>query len=121
MKEKKKLQIAKACHAVHNVLCANNGLQVIDWEDKPTEHHAVVINSIEKILSGEVESAEQAHNNFVHMKEEFGWEYGPEYSERFKTNPRLCDWHELDPVERQKEEYFFAVASSFKKKEAVTA
>ena len=115
MRQKKKLKIAKACHNVHNVLCQKHRLQVIPWEDKPVEHHAVVVNSIEKILSGEVESAEEAHDNFVNMKEEFGWEYGPEFSNKNKTNPRLCDWDELDGVERMKEELFFAVASSFKK------
>jgi len=115
MKQKKKLQIAKTCHEVHNVLCANNDMQVIPWEEKSTEHHAVVVNSVEKILSGEVESPEESHSNFVHMKEEFGWEYGPKYSTKNKTNPRLCDFEELESVERQKEEYFFAVVSSFKK------
>ena len=115
MKQKKKLQIAKACHNVHNVLCENNGLQVTPWEDKSPEHQAIVIDSLERILSGEFTSPEESHDNFVHMKEEFGWEYGDEYSTRKKTNPRLCDWSELEDIDRLKEEFFFAVASSFKK------
>lgn len=119
MKQNKKLKIAKACHNVHNVFCANNGMKVIPWDEKATEHHAVVINSIERILSGEVESPEDAHENFVRLKEDFGWEYGPEYSTKNKTNPRLCDWEELPQVERMKEELFFAVVSGFKKKEVV--
>ena len=119
MKKKKKLKIAMACHAVHNVLCENHGLQVIPWEDKSDEHQAIVLDSITKILDGHVDSPEDAHNNFVGMKMEDGWEYGDEYSTENKTNPRLCDYEDLDDIDRMKEEFFFAVASSFKKKEVV--
>ena len=115
MKTKKKLQIAKACHNVHNVLCAKHGLQVIPWEEKPLEHQAIVVDSIEKILSGEVNSPQEAHDNFVEKKMSFGWTYGEEYSNTNKTNPRICEWDELDGVGRMKEELFFAVASSFRK------
>jgi len=115
MKEKKKLQIAKACHNAHSVIAKNNGMKVIPWEDKSEEHKAVVINSIEKIVSGEIKSPEEAHENFVHMKEEFGWEFGPEYSTRFKTSPRLCDYEELTDVELQMEDTFFSVAVAFRK------
>jgi hypothetical protein len=88
-------------------------MQVIPWEDKSDEHHAIVMNSVDKIVNGRITSAEDAHMNFVMMKREDGWCYGDEYSTANKTNPRLCDFDELDDVERQKEEYFFAVASSF--------
>jgi len=114
MKHKKKLQIAKACHNVHNVLCKKHGLHVILWDDKSPEHQAIVINSIERILSGEIESPEQAHQNFVDLKEEDGWSFGV-FSTKDKTNPRICDWDELESVDRMKEELFFAVASGFKK------
>jgi len=115
MKNKKKLQIAKTCHEVHNVLCKNNGMQVIPWEDKSPEHHAIVADSVEKIVKGIVRSPQEAHYNFVIGKRKDGWEYGPDYSTRNKTNPRLCSFDELEDIEREKEEYFFAVASSFKK------
>ena len=118
MKKKRKLQIAMACHKVHNVLCESHGLQVIPWEDKSPEHHTIVIDSIDRILSGEIESPEEAHDNFVAMKEADGWDYDTEYSTANKTNPRLCDWDELDDVDRMKEELFFAVASSFIKRKS---
>lgn len=108
-------KIAKACHAAHNQICKNHGQHVIPWENKSKEHHKTVKNSIKKILNGKINSPEEAHINFVEKKEKEGWEYGPEYSTKKKTNPRLCDWEELEDVEREKEEMFFAVASSFKK------
>lgn len=118
MKKKRKLQIAMACHNAHNVLCESHGLQVIPWEDKSPEHHAIVIDSIDRILSGEIESPEEAHDNFVFMKEADGWGYDTEYSRKNKTNPRLCEWDDLEKVDRMKEELFFAVASSFIKKKS---
>ena len=117
MKQKKKLKIAIACHNAHNVLCKNNGQRVTPWENKSTEHQAIVVNSLEKVLSGEIESPEEAHVNFVDMKEKFGWEYGERFSTRDKTNPRICDYDELDDLDRQKAEMFYAVASSFKREE----
>jgi len=115
MKQKKKLQIAKTCHEVHNVLCAANGMQVIPWEEKSPEHQAIVISSVDKILNGILTTPEESHMNFMFMKREDGWKYGDSYSTRNKTNPRLCEWDELEEIERQKEEYFFAVVNSFKK------
>jgi len=111
-----KLKIAKACHAVNNVLCKNHGLQIITWEDKSPENQKIVLESITKILEGYLTSPEEAHNNFVEMKMKNGWEYGNEYSTENKTNPRLRDYDELNDFERMKEEFFFAIASSFKKK-----
>ena len=113
MKQKKKLQIAKACHNVHNVLCKKHGMQVIPWEDKSPEHQATVADSLDKILSGAIRTPQEAHFNFVMKKRQDGWEHADEYSTRNKTNPRLCEWDELESVERMKEELFFAVASSF--------
>ena len=72
-----------------------------------------LINSVDKILNGVLKSPEDSHMNFVFMKREDGWQYGDNYSTRGKTNPRLCEWEELEDVERQKEEYFFAVVNSF--------
>ena len=115
MKKKKKLSIAHACHNAHNVLCANNGMQVIPWEDKSPEHQATVANSLDKILSGAIRTPQEAHVNFVMNKREDGWEYGENYSTRKKINPRLCSYEDLDDIERMKEELFFAVASSFRK------
>jgi hypothetical protein len=112
MKQKKKLQIAQACHNAHNVICKNAGMHVIPWEEKSPEHQATVADSLDKILSGAIRTPQEAHFNFVMQKREDGWEFYQQYSTRNKTNPRLCDW---DETEQMKEEMFFAVVSSFKK------
>jgi hypothetical protein len=110
---KKLERIAKACHEVHNVLCKNSGQKVTPWEEKSEEHRETVKNSVKKILSGIIQSPQEAHMNFVFQKRKDGWVYGERHSNRKKVSPRLCDWNDLPEVERQKEEYFFAVASSF--------
>ena len=115
MKKKRKLQLAKACHNIHNVVCLNNGMQVIPWEEKSEKHHKVVINSIDKILKGKINSPEESHDNFVAKKEKDGWIYGEKFSTKNKTNPRLCNFNELEGPEKEKEDFFFALVSSFKK------
>ena len=112
MKSKK---IAKICHNVHNVICEQNGLKVTPWEEKSEEHQAIVIDSVDKILSGEINSPEQAHDNFIGMKIEEGWIFGANHSEKKKTSPRLCEFTDLPDLEQMKDEYFFNVACSFRK------
>lgn len=115
---KKVEKIARACHEVHSVFCKNNGFKVTSWDEKSEEHQQTVINSVKKIVKGVIKSPQEAHTNFVFQKRKDGWNYGEKHSERKKTSPRLCDWNELPAIERQKEEFFFAVASSFVKQEA---
>ena len=112
MKAKK---IAKICHNVHNVICEQNGLKITPWEEKSEEHQSIVIDSVNKILIGEINSAEEAHENFVDTKMEMGWTYGDRHSEKKKTSPRLCEFDDLPEFERKKDEYFFAIACSFRK------
>lgn len=106
-------KIARACHEVHNVFCKVNGLKVTPWEQKSEEHRQTVIASVKKIVKGIVKSPQEAHMNFVFQKRKDGWVYDETHSETKKTSPRLCDWNELPLIEQQKDEYFFAVASSF--------
>lgn len=108
-------QIAIACHNAHNVLCKYNDMRVTPWEEKSKEHQKIVQNSVKKILSGKIGSPEEAHENFVAKKTSEGWSYGVRYSEKLKTNQRLCGWDELASLDKQFEEIFFAVASSFAK------
>lgn len=108
-------QIAIACHNAHNVLCKYNDMKVTPWEQKSKEHQKIVENSVKKILSGKIGNPEEAHENFVTKKESEGWSYGVRYSEKLKTNQRLCSWDELSVLDRQFGDLFFEVANSFKK------
>ena len=89
-------------------------MKVTPWEEKTPAHRAIVKSAVKKILKGTITNPEESHMNFVFMKREDGWKFGEKYSTRNKTNPRLCDYRELPDLERQKEELFFAVASSFR-------
>lgn len=105
-----KEQIAKTCHAAHNALCE----EPIPWELKTSEHKATVYSSIDKILSGEILSAKQAHDNFVARKKADGWVYGEEYSTEDKINPRVTEFENLGLIDLAKEKIFFNIVESFK-------
>ena len=45
--------------------------------------------------------ARNTHENFVSMRLAEGWSYGPERSDRLKTNPTLVPYDELPESERE--------------------
>lgn len=109
----KSVQVAMICHAAHNEYAKQIGQPSISWEDKGEEHQQTVIDSVNKIMSGEIKSPEQAHNNFVKRKEADGWVYGLEFSTEKKINPRLIPFNRLSRIHQNKEELFFNIVKVF--------
>ncbi len=107
-------QIGKTCHAVHLAYCNQMGIDTQhSWEELSTEHKNTVIDSIRKIISGEINSVVESHNNFVKMKTAAGWVYGSTYSKESKTNARLLPFEMLVIDDRIKEVLFFECVKSF--------
>lgn len=107
-------QIAKTCHIVHTTFSQAIGHGTQPSFDEVSEAHKnTIISSIEKILSGEITSPMQSHDNFVKEKLEAGWKHSDEYSIENKTNPRLVPFSELPNSNRIKEELFFNTVKSF--------
>ena len=106
-------QIAKTCHAVHRAYCKQMGIETQPvWDEVSESHKDVIINSVLKILSGEINSKEESHFNFVMNKEAQGWKFGI-YSKENKTNPRLLPFEELRIEDQVKETLFFETVKSF--------
>jgi hypothetical protein len=108
-------QIAKTAHAVHLAYCELNDLSTQPkWGELTKEHKKTVKSTVKRILSGEIDSVENAHINFVEFKKSNGWVCGPKYHLEFKVNPRLCDYEKLSHHDKVKETLFFECVNSFK-------
>lgn len=106
-------QIAKTCHAVHRAYCNESLLPTQpEWDSVDDSHKQVIIDSVKKILDGEITSKEQSHNNFVEMKKSQGWTFG-NYSLGDKKNPRLIPFEQLNIHDKIKENLFFETVKSF--------
>jgi hypothetical protein len=108
-------QIAKTAHAVHLAYCELNDLSTQPkWGKLTREHKQTIKSTVKKILSGEIESVKNAHENFVEFKKSNGWVYGKTYDRDKKINPRLCDYEKLSHHDKVKETLFFECVNSFK-------
>ena len=108
-------QIAKTAHAVHLAYCEEVGLNTQpEWGKVDETHKAVVINSVEKIITGTVNTVEDSHDNFIKMKHSQGWVFGEEYNIDKLTNPRMVHFSRLTDHQRIKERLFFECVKSFK-------
>ena len=111
-----KEQIAKTAHSVHLAYCNEMGLKTQPkWNDLELEHQNTILDSVERILSGEIKTKEDSHNNFVKFKKSNGWLFGEIYSLINKTNPRLVDYKNLSLENKVKESLFFECVKSFNK------
>ena len=109
-----KEQIAKTAHAVHLAYCNEMNLKTQPkWDELSLEHQSTILDSVEKILSGEIKSKQDSHNNFLEFKKSNGWVFGKEYSLENKTNPRLVDYKNLSIDNKVKETLFFECVKSF--------
>ena len=107
------IQIAKTAHAVHRAYCQEMGMKTQPkWHEISPEHRQTVIDSVSKIMAGEMNSPKESHQNFVDRKIADGWTFG-EYSLERKTNPRLVNFESLEKEDRMKEILFFECVKSF--------
>jgi len=110
------IQIAKTAHAAHRAFCINvEQSKQPTWPETTQSHKLTVYNSIKKILSGELRSPQEAHENFVNMKLEGGWVWAPVHNVELKHNPRLTAFDKLTPANIFKDIMFFDIVMSFKK------
>jgi hypothetical protein len=108
MEEGKIIAISKIAHRKHRRYCNSiNHPTQPSWEDLSDNHKKTIESTVEKIVNGEIKSIEDSHANFVEFKKSTGWVFGDEYSEKDKTNPRLCDFNDLSTEDMTKESIFF--------------
>ena len=108
------IKIAEICHNAHDTYLSSIGHESIPWKDKSDEHKSIVLDSVENILSGYIDSPKSAHENFVKLKKDKGWRYGQLYDRKLKFSPRICKFENLNSDQKALEIMFFSITSSYK-------
>lgn len=108
-------QAARTAHEVNRAWCAINGdNSQVAFDDAPADIQASAIDGVQAILSGDVTSPEQSHENWKRFKIADGWTYGPVKDAETKTHPCIVDnYEDLPEVDRHKDVLYFAVVLSF--------
>lgn len=101
-------KIAQECHKMHNLICKSQGEPTREWSDLPKAHIDTITSSIQLIQEGKVNDPKDSHNNFMRKKLDDGWTWGEKWCDVNKTNPRLCLFENMTPINLLKEEVFIA-------------
>lgn len=106
-------EIAEICHEANRALQRIQADPTIpvskEWLAESLEQRQSVMNGVAQIVSGEVETPEQSHENWCRFKQEQGWIFGPVKSEKRKEHPLLIPYDQLPHAARTKDALFFAI------------
>lgn len=107
-------QIAKACHEVNRIWCETLGNTTqVSWEDAPDWQKQSAMNGVVFHLSNST-TPEQSHENWMKVKENEGWKYGPVKDVYKLEHPCMMPYKDLPKEQQVKDSLFKAIVDSFK-------
>lgn len=103
-------QVAEICHEANRAVQRILGEQVnFPWENCSPNLRDSAVDGVSKILSGEVTTPQQSHDNWIKFKIADGWQWGEVKDFAAKTHPDLVPYDELPPEQTVKDAVFFAI------------
>lgn len=108
--------IAQLTHEVNRAFCAAYGdLSQVPWNDAPGWQRASARAGVKAHLDTPGLTAAQSHDNWLRIKIENGWVYGPVKDAELKTHPSMIPYAQLSEHERAKDALFSAVVDTASK------
>ncbi len=108
-------KIAKVCHNANRAYCQTLGDYSQDpWEAAPEWQRATVRNGVEFHMDGKETSPQASHENWMRVKLEEGWVYGPVKDAELKTHPCMVAYDQLPEEQRKKDSLFKAIVDTLK-------
>jgi hypothetical protein len=105
-------QVAMVVHTAVNAYAQLLGEKAVAWEDLPAPNRKGVINSIERIVHGDIGGPVGCHDAWLTFMTENGWTFGETKDYEAKTHPQLKPWSELPAEQRRKDFLFHAVVKA---------
>lgn len=103
-------QIAKVAHEINKAYCHAIGDDShLPWEVAPEWQKSSAINGVKFVMTDPSKTPEQSHENWLKVKEEEGWTYGPVKDVEKKQHPCFVPYSELPTREKVKDSLFRAV------------
>lgn len=105
-------QVAIVCHEANRAYCATLGdISQLAWQDAPQWQRDSAISGVrfhfEKIDNGEKPSPSASHVEWLRVKSDEGWKYGPVKDADKKEHPCFLPYDQL-PAEQQMKDFIFA-------------
>lgn len=109
-------KIAQICHE------SNRRLQILTdddaipfsnhWHEESQAQRDSVLAGVRTILEGKARSPRDSHQYWLHYKRAAGWVQGPVKIERERVHPLLINWEDMRPIDRAKDELFYAIVTA---------
>lgn len=111
-----KEQIAELCHEVNRAYCKITGdTSQVPWDEAPEWQKKSAIAGVEGVFETPLyaqRSPSKSHNNWMKMKLEEGWRYGPVKDVEKKIHPCLLPYEFLSLKEQFKDVLFEIIVTA---------
>lgn len=102
--------IAKVCHEANKAYCASIGDDSqTSWEDAPDWQKESAINGVTYHLGHPDSTSADSHQNWLNVKIEAGWRYGPVKNPDIKEHPCCVPYDDLPKEQRAKDTLFLSI------------
>jgi len=106
-------QIAKIAHEVNRAFCiANDDKSQEPWEKAPQWQREHAIDGVMFVRENPDATAQDSHNNWLQVKRDDGWVYGPVKDVDKKEHPCMRNYYDLPNVQRTKDALFIATVKA---------
>ena len=107
-------QIAQTCHEVNRAWCEINGDNSQKaWADAEQWQRDSALNGVLFCVNNPDSTPEQQHEQWMKVKREDGWVFGPVKNPGLKEHPCMLPYSQLPLEQRVKDVLFRAVVKSF--------
>ena len=108
--------IAELAHEINRAYCAAIGDNTqTKWEDAPAWQQTSAESGVLFHLEHPEATAEQSHAEWLRVKVEDGWVWGPVKDVKLKQHPCCVPYEELPPEQRVKDHLFKACVETMRK------
>lgn len=105
--------IARACYEANRVYCKSIGDHSQPaWKDAPEWQQQSAIAGVRFHLKNPEAGPSASHEEWMRVKLEDGWSYGPEKNPVLKQHPCMVPYEALPAEQRLKDELFIAIVRS---------
>jgi len=102
--------IAKVCHEANRAYCAALGdFSQPSWEDAPEWQKKSAVEGVDFHLKNPFAPPARAHDEWLRVKKEDGWKWGPVKNIEKKEHPCFVPYEELPMEQQRKDSLFMAI------------
>lgn len=107
--------IAKCCHEINRVYCESIGdTSQPTWEDAPYWQRESAVQGVKYVIDNPNVTPEDQHDNWMKVKIDDGWTFGPVKDPERKEHPCLVPYHLLPEQQQAKDKFFQTVVQLLK-------